>query len=47
MAKKQQNSPVSLVHVDKKTTIGDGRISTSSINKHKRRSFKKYIGQGR
>jgi len=47
MAKKQQTNPVSLVHVVKKTTIGDGRISTSTMNKSKRRSFKKYIGQGR
>ena len=34
-------------HVVKKTTIGNGRISTSSMNKHKRRSFKKYRGQGK
>jgi hypothetical protein len=34
-------------HVVKKTTMGDGRISWSTMNKHKRRNFKKYRGQGR
>jgi len=34
-------------HVVKKTTIGDGRISWSTMNKDKRRNFKKYRGQGR
>ena len=34
-------------HVVKKTTIVDGRISLSTMNKHKRRNFKKYRGQGR
>jgi hypothetical protein len=28
------------------TSIGRGRIKTSSMNKNKRRSFKKYRGQG-
>jgi hypothetical protein len=46
MAKKQTNV-VNIEHVVKKTTIGDGRISWSTMNKHKRRSFKKYRGQGR
>jgi len=31
----------------KRTSIGGGRVKTSSMNKNKRRSFKKYIGQGR
>lgn len=30
----------------KGTTIGRGRIKTSSMNKSKRRSYKKYRGQG-
>ena len=33
----------------KKTSIGGnhGMIKTSSMNKHKRKSYKKYRGQGR
>jgi len=27
--------------------VGGGKIKTSSLNKHKRRSYKKYRGQGR
>ena len=46
MAKKQVATN-SIEHVVKKTTIGDGRISWSTMNKHKRRSFKQYRGQGR
>jgi hypothetical protein len=45
MAKKQQTN-LEIEHVSKKTTIGHGRISTSTMNKSKRRSFKKYKGQG-
>ena len=45
MKKQIANSNVD--HVVKKTTIGDGRISTATMNKHKRRSFKPYRGQGR
>ena len=29
------------------TTIGLGQIKFSTMNKHKRRNFKKYRGQGR
>ncbi len=29
------------------TTIGLGKIKFSTMNKHKRRNFKKYTGQGR
>jgi len=36
-----------LVHIPKRTTIGDGPIRMSSLNKQKRRSYKKYRGQGR
>jgi hypothetical protein len=46
MAKKQTNV-VNIEHVVKKTTIGHGRISTSTMNKAKKRSFKKYVGQGK
>jgi hypothetical protein len=31
----------------KRTSIGRGYLSSSMMNKHKRRSFKKYRGQGR
>ena len=31
----------------KKTSIGKKNIGTSSMNKHKRRSLKKYRGQGK
>ena len=47
MAKKQTDSSKIIEHVSKKTTIGDGRICWSTMNKHKRRSFKEYRGQGR
>ena len=33
--------------VVKGTSIGSGKIKTSSMNKSKRRSFKVYRGQGR
>lgn len=46
MARKQQTNKVEIEPVSKKTTIGHGRISTSTMNKSKRRSFKKYKGQG-
>jgi hypothetical protein len=45
MKKQVANSTID--HVVKKTTMGDGRISWSTMNKHKRRNFKKYRGQGR
>jgi hypothetical protein len=31
----------------KGTSIGRGRIKTSSMNKHKRRNYKAYRGQGK
>ncbi len=31
----------------KRTSIGRGKIKTASMNKNKRRSFKKYRGQGK
>jgi hypothetical protein len=45
MKKQKINSNID--HVVKKTTIGNGRMSTATMNKHKRRSFKPYRGQGR
>ena len=35
MAKKQTDCSKIIEHVAKKTTIGDGRISWSTMNKHK------------
>jgi len=31
----------------KGTSIGNGKIKTSSMNKHKKRGYKKYRGQGK
>ena len=44
---KKQVANNTIEHIVKKTTIGDGRISWSTMNKHKRRNFKQYRGQGR
>ena len=33
--------------VKKKTSQGTGNVGTSTMNKSKRRSFKKYNGQGK
>lgn len=35
-----------VVGIEKRTSQG-GKVKTSSMNKHKRRAFKKYRGQGR
>lgn len=32
---------------NKKTSIGKGNVKTSSMNKSKKQSFKKYRGQGK
>ena len=32
---------------NKKTSIGRGNVSTASMNKSKKRSYKKYRGQGK
>jgi len=45
-SKTVSNSAV-LIHIPKRTTIGDGRIRMSSLNKSKRLSYKKYRGQGK
>lgn len=37
---------VKIEPVNKKTSQGRRNIKTSSMNKHKRRSYKKYRGQG-
>ena len=50
MAKKKGNVYGAVVLYEKKhkrTSIGGGRVKTSSMNKNKRRSYKKYNQQGR
>jgi hypothetical protein len=34
-------------HIEKGTSIGNRPKSMATMNKHKRRSFKKYRGQGK
>lgn len=46
MAKKT-NTVVRPVSTPKGTSIGNGVLKTSSMNKKKKASFKKYRGQGR
>jgi hypothetical protein len=53
MAKSWQNKKNALRHIVKGTSQGDGgrgrktKQNTSTMNKHRRRSFKKYRGQGK
>ena len=44
---KMMGQASTIEHVKKRTTIGRGRLKMSSMNKHKRRSFKPYNGQGK
>lgn len=47
MAKSSGNAKVSLNNNScKGTSIGRGKVKTSSMNKSKRRNFKRYRGQG-
>lgn len=45
-AKKEAGAPVHIA-VHKHTSIGGGTLKTSSMNKSRRRCYKKYRGQGR
>ena len=50
MAKNKGNVYGTIVIYEKKhkrTSIGGSRVKTSSMNKSKRKSYKRYIGQGR
>ena len=47
MVRKTQTSITNIMSIPKKTTIGGGKLGMSTFNKHKRRSYKKYRGQGR
>tara|TARA_Y100000389_G_C17432662_1_gene503654 strand:- start:1576 stop:1722 length:147 start_codon:yes stop_codon:yes gene_type:complete len=38
---------VSIEPTNKATSIGNGNVKMSSMNKHKKRSYKKYRGQGK
>jgi len=44
---KKQTSITNILSIPKRTTIGSGKLGMSTFNKHKRRSYKKYKGQGR
>lgn len=47
MAKAKTTASVSHTSVHKRTSIGHGKLKTSSMNKTKRKAYKKYRGQGR
>ena len=47
MAKAIKEVKVIRVKIEKRTSQGLGNIKKSSMNKHTKRSFKKYAGQGR
>ena len=50
MAKNKGNVYGTIIVYEKKlkrTSIGGGRVKTSSMNKSKRKSYKRYKGQGR
>jgi len=42
---RKQKETTNIVFIPKRTTIGRGKIGFSTMNKHKRRSYKKYRGQ--
>jgi len=46
MAKTVKEAKLVHVTVPKRTAQGRGVLKTSSMNKHSRRSYKKYRGQG-
>ena len=47
MAKAKTSATAVHTSVHKRTSIGNGKCKTSSMNKTKRRAYKKYRGQGR
>jgi len=44
---RRQTEVTNINFVPKRTSIGNGKVKMSSMNKHKRRSYKKYRGQGK
>lgn len=47
MAKTKETNKIIKIPTDKRTSQGRGKIKLSSMNKHRKRSYKKYKGQGR
>ena len=49
MAKKstKETEKVTRLKIEKKTSQGLSNLKMSSMNKHKKRGYKKYAGQGR
>jgi hypothetical protein len=47
MAKVTKEIKVERIKNNKKTSQGIGNLKMSSMNKHSKRSFKKYRGQGK
>ena len=47
MAKKTATVNSKRISIPKGTSIGRGILKTSTMNKNKKRSFKKYRGQGK
>lgn len=45
--KTREAAPLAHVRVHKHTSIGGGILKVSSMNKSRKRSYKKYRGQGR
>ena len=44
---RKQTEVTNVNFVPKRTSIGNGKVKMSSMNKHKRRSYKKYNKQGK
>jgi len=44
---KQPKQTAALIHIPKRTSIGNGKVKMASMNKHKRRSYKPYNRQGK
>ena len=47
MAKQKATTSTTHTSVHKRTSIGHGKLKTSTMNKTKRKAYKKYRGQGR
>jgi hypothetical protein len=47
MAKAKGTAASTHTSIHKRTSIGHGKLKTSSMNKTKRSSYKKYRGQGK
>ena len=44
---KQPKEKAGIIHIPKRTSIGNGKVKMSSMNKHNRRNYKKYNRQGK